>query len=709
MNQNTTENPYPIRSVMIGISTAVSTLVISLGYDWLGKSPLFEYSTHESEAALYGYISSGLSFAFSVVIGYLVFVLVRENENAKSDLDQVEREVTFLETSKNTLIQERKEDLNRFERMLKNIPRLLFSYELPGFKQYGEFRFISEDVVTLTGHSSKDILSNPGLFIERIHSDDLAEFHRSGKEAVEKKADWDFTFRFSSRSQGERRLRVLGRLGSSEDGHYCFDGIFADVTSEWMAREQEKQAHQRANDLNLSLQSEVSRANAMMVKAEKAQSESEEMIRNFSHEVRTTINGVQGVLDMLLSKGLTGEQREHAIEGRQTVQALLPVIGDLIDHTYIRSGSLVLEMAPFDLRTLVEQSVSMFSSEAKRAGIALNIKWDEQIPEMLEGDAPRIRQVLYNLLSNAVQFTETGSITTEIVCSGRAGKYTFVRFHVKDTGRGIDSQARERFFTQSVALNHEKDKTLGIPLSRNLVELMGGKLQVNSEEGSGSDIYFVLRLQEATEVIPEKVNEKEAEAFQPLRVLVAEDVLVNQKICKYRMESLGHQVAIVDNGQDALEKLAQEDFDFVLMDCEMPIMDGYEATTAIRGNEFSVKNSDIYIVAVTANAMNGDRKTVFDCGMNEYISKPFSQKDVEAAAHRAFNHILKHGGKFALSASDAQNQRKSGTQIPGAASNERMGKRFINLENVTLKPNMSKEETDALLSLTSGKKPSKEK
>jgi len=691
---------YPVVPSALGIFTTLLCIIILIDLPEMALSSFFVS------------LSIGCSLLFSAMIGYIVYALSKRNEALLEGVGNIEYKLSEKEIA----YQIAKRDCERIHDLLHSmaqwVPVVLFRYEVPGFKDSGQFRFIGENIAAVTGHRAEEVMERPERFFERLHPEDADTFHASLKAAAKDQVNWQQTFRVVTQGGATKYFKVNASPNDSRDRPFCFDGIFLDVTAEHADAANAEQATatsvheplELAHHLNAKLQSEVARANAMMLKAEQHKADNAELIRNFSHEVRTTVNGTQGMLEMLLDKHLDAEQYDCVLEARNTLRALLPIIGDLIDHTYIRAGELDLEAAPFNPKSLLRETVGMFAVEAKQSNIKLEMIFDQQIPQLLEGDAGRIRQILFSLLNNAVRHTRTGTVTTEFFCSGRAGKYTFLRVHVKDPGSGMQPEVQEAFFKHSAVLNRASGRSLGLHLCRNLIELMGGKLSVKSDIGRGSDVYFVLRLKDVSERYIEASSTPDGTAcFQPLNILAAEDVLVNQKICRYRVEALGHKVTIVENGQRALEALANDTFDAVLMDCEMPIMDGFEATAAIRDNDYPVKNPGIYIVAVTAKALRGDRGSILESGMNEYLSKPFSQEDIEGAMHRVVSYNREHGIDFALPQQQIAKGEEGNRRTPMHHRSVSSDRSVCNPRVGSLSSRIQKNEAEALLALTSGK------
>ena len=355
-----------------------------------------------------------------------------------------------------------------------------------------------------------------------------------------------------------------------------------------------------------------------------------------SHEIRTPMNGVLGVADLLRGMTRDPEQTKLLSILSASGKSLLTIINDILDFSKIEAARLELHSQPFDLRLLLDEVEHLLAGQARAKGLVLRVHVDPALPAALDGDRQRLSQVLMNLGTNAVKFTERGEVRIEARLLERVDGRARVRFSIRDTGIGISKSVQPNLFspfTQFAASRQHRTGTgLGLVISQRLINFMGGEISASSVSGVGSTFEFAIDLPVAEAADPTPLVAESP--VEPLSVLVAEDNAVNQTIITAMLQRLGHAVTVVPNGQAALDALARADFELVLMDCNMPVMDGLEATRALRRGDNGVRDPRVRVVALTANALAGDREKCLAAGMDEFLAKPVSMDALRETIER---------------------------------------------------------------------------
>jgi len=373
--------------------------------------------------------------------------------------------------------------------------------------------------------------------------------------------------------------------------------------------------------------------------AERSNRAKSEFLANMSHEIRTPINGILGMA-RLLRHASPGEVREYAEKVHWSAEMLLGLVNDVLDFSKIEAGKLALETAPFSPRTELERLAGLFAPRTAAKGLELRLEVGDGLPEWVEGDAARWRQVLVNLMSNAIKFTSRGSVTIEVEPETVGDGAATIRVAVRDTGIGIAREALESLFDPFTQADSSTTRRfggsgLGLAICKSLVEAMGGRIGVESAPGEGATFWFAITF--ARGEAPEDDTTVTGYLVQRLaggdhRVLVVEDNAVNQLVARRQLETIGLHVDVAGNGLEALDALAASHYDLVLMDCQMPELDGYETTRRIRREKGG--NWQVPVVALTAHALAGDRERCLAAGMNDYLAKPFREMELAAVVGR---------------------------------------------------------------------------
>ena len=502
-------------------------------------------------------------------------------------------------------------------------------------------RFLFEEIphIAVQGYNA----SFEAIFWNRA-SEELYKY--SKKEALGRKIE-DLILPLDRRDElvksFDSRIKTGAPISSGEMLKHTADGQQVAVyTSCLTTRNQHGEWELYVIDIDLS---ELKRANEELVKAketaERANRAKSEFLANMSHEIRTPMNGVIGMTHQLLESELTAEQRDDIQVIMESAKELMDIIDELLDISRIEAGEVRLYPEPFDMRETVEKVVLLFADRAGRKGLSLSINIDDSVPEQLLGDPGRIRQVLINLVGNALKFTHSGYIQIRMQTEPVEGGWNLLA-DVEDTGIGMTPELQERIFEKftqgDTSSKREYGGTgLGLAITRQLVRLMAGEITVTSEVGKGTTFHFNLKLgyvepSEPAVILPPRITAEKTKFTAD--ILLVEDNLVNQKVASAMIKKLGCAVTVAPNGERALEQIALHKFDLIFMDCQMPVMDGFEATRAIRQMAGDIR--DIPIVAMTAHALKGDRQHCLEAGMNDYLAKPVHRDALVAVLKKYF-------------------------------------------------------------------------
>lgn len=499
-------------------------------------------------------------------------------------------------------LRDNEEQLKSF---IQNIPGVVYRCEID---EYWSSIFLSDAIYQLSGYPAKDFLEPNRIrnFSDIIYPEDREHVANTIQNAIDTADTFVLNYRIQHKNGDIRWVLEYGGIVYDENKEVKYlDGVILDNTDRRRIEEALIESKEKAEMASLTKST---------------------FLANMSHEIRTPMNAIIGFTEVLLADSLSQTQRKHLETIRNSAKSLLRLLNDILNSAKLDRGALELEVVDFSLVSLVDQVSSTLGMEAKRKGLSFQTEYSESLGDYYKGDSLRIRQILTNLVGNAIKFTKEGKIKLFVTPSDG-----MVLFHIQDTGIGISEDRLDKIFepfTQAdVSMSRKFGGTgLGTTISKQLVELMGGRIWVESRLGEGSDFYFSLPLlpgNVTTEIAGLKIL-----PLPKMKVLIVDDVKQNVELIQILMEANGHDVVVAHNGREALDRFREQGFELVLMDIQMPEMDGLEATRQIRLIETKGEGKRIPILALSASVFEEDKLQAKEAGMDGFVSKPIDVEEL---------------------------------------------------------------------------------
>jgi PAS domain S-box-containing protein len=489
----------------------------------------------------------------------------------------------------------------------------------------GLITYVNDEFCRLSGYSRPELLGRSlSILNSGTHT---KEFWKNMYETLAKDEVWQAEV--CDKSKDGSLFWQLATNAAVRDSYGNINGYISISTNITPAKTREAEL-QKAKDELTAAKSE----------AEAATVAKSEFLATMSHEIRTPMNGVMGMLGLLIDTELSSEQRRYARTARESADSLLTIIDDILDYSKLEAKRVELEKTTFSTSQVVDGVTSLLGTRAHQKQLTLSCNVSDDLPPWIVGDPTRVRQVLYNLVGNAIKFTDKGGVNISSTHETVGSSNVKVLFQITDTGIGLTNEAREKLFTRFTQADSSTTRKfggtgLGLAICKQLVKMMGGEIGVDSEPGKGSTFWFTITCPIGKCPIEEanQITDKDAAApIHKLRILVAEDNSVNQMFITTLLGKRGHFVDVVSNGAEAVEAIQKAPYDLILMDIQMPEMDGPTATRTIRKLNGSIAR--IPIIALTANAMHGQKEIYLEAGMNDHVTKPVKVDVLFAAMTR---------------------------------------------------------------------------
>lgn len=540
-----------------------------------------------------------------------------------------------------------RESEERYHRITKAITDYIFTVRFDNGRPVETIH--GDCSIAVTGYSPQEFRADPNLWINMVHPDDRQRVREQTSQCTSAEKVAPLEHRIINKHGDMRWVKstlvphfdINGKLLS-------YDGLLQDITERKLAEEaliqannQTEESRAKLEQMNLELESAVERANLLAQQAVAADRAKSEFLAKMSHEIRTPMNAIIGFSEVLAEEKLTDEQKHHVGIIHESGEVLLALINDILDFSKIEAGKLDVEIVDYSLRQLLDSIGSLLRPQAIEKGLEFEIRQRSRLPAKIRTDPVRLRQCLLNLVNNAIKFTEQGHVYVNVSLMLIDGK-SYICFDVEDTGIGIPSDKQESIF-QAFAQADGGDTRefrgtgLGLAITRQLARLLDGQLSLTSEEGKGS--VFSLIVAAGIDVTSEplfdssdllKKSDRQRDVLETAEmekffghVLVAEDSPTNQTLIALLLKRFGLEVTMAEDGREAVDKALGREFDLILMDIQMPHINGYEATRILRREGITVP-----IIALTAYAMKGDKRKCVSAGCSDYLPKPLSRKDL---------------------------------------------------------------------------------